>query len=152
MRAAVGTKGSEHIFDKGGCRSDLLKLVVAEASNEFGTILLGSLKGPARATAKIDRYMFWFSIKVMSLSGRQPGQAICGRAPLIRRTDTYTPGLRLASARPSARKGTTRGVPPLPISPNPADTVRCAGGCMQPVLLRGRVDHIDGAAGELLHR
>ncbi|HEV2372749.1 MAG TPA: replication initiator [Streptosporangiaceae bacterium] len=29
---------------------------------------------------------------------------------------------------------------------------RYAGGCMQPVLLRGRVDHIDGATGELLHR
>ncbi len=31
----------------------------------------------------------------MSLSGRQPGQAICGRAPLISRTDTYTPGCGL---------------------------------------------------------
>lgn len=30
-------------------------------------------------------------------------------------------------------------------TPNP-------GGCLQPVLLRGRVDHIDGATGELLHR
>ncbi len=29
---------------------------------------------------------------------------------------------------------------------------RHVGGCMQPVLLRGRVDHIDGATGELLHR
>ncbi len=27
-----------------------------------------------------------------------------------------------------------------------------AGGCVQPVLLRGRVDHIDGTTGELLHR
>jgi hypothetical protein len=36
--------------------------------------------------------------------------------------------------------------------PNPAGTVRHAGGCLQPVLLRGRVDHIDGATGELLHR
>jgi hypothetical protein len=26
------------------------------------------------------------------------------------------------------------------------------GGCLQPVLLRGRVDHLDGATGELLHR
>ena len=25
-------------------------------------------------------------------------------------------------------------------------------GCLRPVLLRGRVDHIDGATGELLHR
>ena len=30
--------------------------------------------------------------------------------------------------------------------------VRHPGGCIQPVLLRGRVDHIDGATGELLHR
>jgi hypothetical protein len=27
-----------------------------------------------------------------------------------------------------------------------------AGGCSQPVLLRGRVDHIDGCTGELIHR
>jgi hypothetical protein len=61
--------------------------------------------------------------------------------------------LRLASAaRPPACKDTTRGVPPLPISPTPADSVRHASGCLQPVLLRGRVDHIDGATGELLHR
>jgi len=37
-------------------------------------------------------------------------------------------------------------------APNPAGTVRHAGGCLQPVLLRGRVDHVDGATGELLHR
>ena len=37
-------------------------------------------------------------------------------------------------------------------APIPAGTVRHAGGCLQPVLLRGRVDHIDGATGELLHR
>jgi len=29
---------------------------------------------------------------------------------------------------------------------------RHAGGCFQPVLLRGRVDHVDGSTGELLHR
>ena len=38
--------------------------------------------------------------------------------------------------------------PDRPPNPQP----RHAGGCMQPVLLRGRVDHIDGATGELLHR
>src|SRR6266699_2380674 len=59
---------------------------------------------------------------------------------------------RLASARPPARKGTTRGELPLPTDPLPASTVRRAGGCLQPVLLRGRVDHIDGTSGELLHR
>jgi len=37
-------------------------------------------------------------------------------------------------------------------APNPAGTARHAGGCLQPVLLRGRVDHIDGATGELHHR
>src|ERR1019366_6869341 len=46
----------------------------------------------------------------------------------------------------------TRGVLPLPTIPIPADPARHAGGCLQPVLLRGRVDHIDGATGELLHR
>jgi hypothetical protein len=40
----------------------------------------------------------------------------------------------------------------LPTDPLPASTIRPAGGCLQPVLLRGRVDHIDGATGELLHR
>ena len=40
----------------------------------------------------------------------------------------------------------------MPTDPTPAGTVRHPGGCLQPVLLRGRVDHIDGATGELLHR
>jgi hypothetical protein len=40
----------------------------------------------------------------------------------------------------------------LPTDPIPAGTIRHPGGCLQPVLLRGRVDHIDGATGELLHR
>ena len=40
----------------------------------------------------------------------------------------------------------------MPTLPLPAGTARQAGGCIQPVLLRGRVDHIDGATGELLHR
>src|SRR2546423_9899660 len=46
----------------------------------------------------------------------------------------------------------TRGVPPLTVLPLPAGGVRQAGGCVQPVLLRGRVDHVDGAPRELLHR
>jgi len=52
----------------------------------------------------------------------------------------------------TAREGPTRGVPPLPTGPVPAGTIRHAGGCLQPVLLRGRVDHIDGPTGELIHR
>jgi len=40
----------------------------------------------------------------------------------------------------------------LTVLPLPAGMARQAGGCIQPVLLRGRVDHIDGATGELLHR
>src|ERR1035441_1878867 len=39
---------------------------------------------------------------------------------------------------PTARKGTTRGVPPLPTDPIPPGTVRHPGGCLQPVLLRDR--------------
>ena len=34
----------------------------------------------------------------------------------------------------------------------PAGSAQHPGRCLQPVLLRGRVDHIDGATGELLHR
>ena len=87
------------------------------------------------------------------LSGRQPGQASRGIAPLII-THPILP--HLATGLPPlvhpARKGPTRGAPPLTILPLPAGTVRQAGGCIQPVLLRGRVDHIDGATGELLHR
>jgi hypothetical protein len=37
-------------------------------------------------------------------------------------------------------------LPTIPTTP------RRAGGCIQPVLVRGRVDHIDGTTGELLHR
>ncbi len=40
----------------------------------------------------------------------------------------------------------------MPTDPAPAGTARHPGGCLQPVLLRGRVDQIDGATGELLHR
>jgi hypothetical protein len=40
----------------------------------------------------------------------------------------------------------------LPTDPLPTSTPRRAGGCIQPVLVRGGVDHIDGATGELLHR
>jgi len=40
----------------------------------------------------------------------------------------------------------------LPTSPVPAGTIRHTGGCLQPVLLRGRADYIDGGTGELLHR
>jgi replication initiator protein RepSA len=38
----------------------------------------------------------------------------------------------------------------LPIIP--AGRARYPGGCLQPVLLRGRADYIDGGTGELLHR
>ena len=34
----------------------------------------------------------------------------------------------------------------------PAGAPRYAGGCLRPVLLRGRADYIDGGTGELLHR
>ena len=40
----------------------------------------------------------------------------------------------------------------MPTDPISADAVRHPSGCLQPVLLHGRVDHIDGATGELLHR
>ena len=41
-------------------------------------------------------------------------------------------------------------IPDRPHDPRPQ--ARHAGGCVQPVLLRGGVDHIDGTTGELLHR
>jgi len=62
----------------------------------------------------------------------------------------HIPWLRFASARPPPVKGPTRGVLPLPTVL--AGTVRHTGGCLQPVLLRGRADYIDGGTGELLHR
>lgn len=40
----------------------------------------------------------------------------------------------------------------MPTDPTPAATVRHAGMCVQPVLVRGRVDHIDGATVELVRR
>ena len=63
------------------------------------------------------------------------------------RTRSLSAWLQLASARPRP----TRGVPPLP-TPVPAGAVRHTGGCLQPVLLRGRADYIDGGTGELIHR
>ena len=39
----------------------------------------------------------------------------------------------------------------MPIS-IPASATRHTGGCLQPVLLRGRADYIDGGTGELIHR
>jgi len=53
---------------------------------------------------------------------------------------------------PRPARALTRGAPPLPDTPAPVPTARHAGGGMQPVLIRGRVDHIDGTTGELLHR
>ena len=50
--------------------------------------------------------------------------------------------------RADEKEGTTFA-PPTPFS---AGTILYPGGCLQPVLLRGRVDHIDGTTGELLHR
>ena len=40
----------------------------------------------------------------------------------------------------------------MPTDPIYAGTIRHPGGCLQPVLLRGHVDRIDGSTGELLHR
>ena len=37
-------------------------------------------------------------------------------------------------------------------TPVPAGVIRHTGGCLQPVLLRGRADYIDGGTGELIHR
>jgi hypothetical protein len=39
----------------------------------------------------------------------------------------------------------------LPI-PASSGTLRHTGGCLHPVLLRGRADYIDGGTGELIHR
>ena len=62
------------------------------------------------------------------------------------RTDPASAWLESASARPHP----TRREPPLPTIS--AGTVRHLGGCLQPVLLRGRADYIDGRTGELIHR
>ena len=77
-------------------------------------------------------------------------QASCGIAPLIithLRLPLLATGLPPLVHRPQGpdERSTTVDRPPLPAGP-----VRHAGGCIQPVLLRGRVDHIDGATGELL--
>jgi hypothetical protein len=40
----------------------------------------------------------------------------------------------------------------LPKPPVPAGVIRDIGGCLQPVLLRGRADYIGGGTGELIHR
>jgi len=37
-------------------------------------------------------------------------------------------------------------------TPVPAGAIRHTRGCLQPVLLRGRADYINGGTGELIHR
>src|SRR5215469_12247480 len=87
-----------------------------------------------------------------ALSGRQPDPGHCGTAPRSPNHTTHEPGDRTASARPPPARARREEYHPLPTDPPPAGTTRHPGGCLQPVLLRGRVDHIDGATGELLHR
>src|SRR5215472_5626724 len=60
------------------------------------------------------------------------------------------PGCLRSSAAPARAR--REEYHPLPTNPISAGITRNPGGCLQPVLLRGRVDHIDGATGELLHR
>src|SRR5262244_763999 len=87
-----------------------------------------------------------------ALSGRRPHRAGRGTAPLISEPDTSVPGLGcLRSSAPPVR-ARREEYHPLPTDPISAGASRNPGGCLQPVLLRGRVDHIDGATGELLHR
>jgi hypothetical protein len=80
------------------------------------------------------------------LSDRQPA-----RATRQSTADHPTPMPHLAwpaSARPpDARKGTTRGAPPLPETTEPLPPVRHAGGCMQPVLIRGASTTSTGPRG-----
>jgi hypothetical protein len=42
--------------------------------------------------------------------------------------------------------------PPPDSTPRRPGPALPAGGCARPILLRGRVDHIDGSTGELIHR
>jgi hypothetical protein len=81
-----------------------------------------------------------------------PGQASCGIAPLIITPHTSAPGGRSASARAIMPARARRGSTAYVRHPSLRRLRRNPGGCLQPVLLRGRVDHIDGATGELLHR
>ena len=81
----------------------------------------------------------------------QPGHTRHSTADPIIRYSSAWPSFASARPPPSAR-AMTRGVLPLPTIPIPAASARYAGGCLQPVLLRGHVDHIDGRTGELLHR
>src|SRR5262249_31080414 len=87
-----------------------------------------------------------------ALSRRQPDRARCGTAPLISEPDTLCARLGLPPLVRPARKAQTRGVPPLLPAPLPAGPPRTPGGCLHPILLRGRVDPIVGVTGELLHR
>jgi hypothetical protein len=64
-----------------------------------------------------------------------------------RRTVTASAWLEHASARPFRREEYRLCLPMSPQEP-PGHT----GGCLQPVLLRGRADYIDGGTGELIHR
>jgi hypothetical protein len=87
-----------------------------------------------------------------ALSGRQPGPGQMRHSTADQQTDTSMPGLGcLRSFTPPARARREEHHP-LPTNPTPAGATRYFSKCLQPVLLRGRVEHIDGATGELLHR
>jgi excisionase family DNA binding protein len=87
-----------------------------------------------------------------ALSGKQPDPGHCGIAPLINepnRLISLAAGLPPLVHPPASERREEYN--PLPTDP-PASSTRHPAGCLQPVLLRGRVDHIDGTTGELLHR
>ena len=86
-----------------------------------------------------------------SLSGKHLDQATCGIAPLISNPLTVRPAKNCFRSSDSARQGGTRGEF-LSTLPEPAAAIPYTGRCLQPVLLRGRVDHVNGRTGELLHR
>src|SRR5215471_9194257 len=87
----------------------------------------------------------------IALSGRQPDRARCGTAPLISKPRYLCSRPGLPPLVHLARKGRREEYHPL-IDPISAGSPGNPGGCLQPVLVRGDVDHIDGATGELLHR
>ena len=74
----------------------------------------------------------------------------CGTAPLIGISVNRSPPRNCFRSSATARQGGTRGESFL--STYPAAAVGYTGRCLQPVLLRGRVDHVNGGIGELLHR
>ena len=86
------------------------------------------------------------------LSGRQPQPGQTRHSTAEPHTRCPAPGPSLPPLVHHRAPGHDERSTAFARHPHPRQRDPARGSCLQPVLLRGRVDHIDGTTGELLHR